>query len=78
MNENEIIENIFELGKDNAEKALRVLLDYGQTDGAHHKQWVIDQALRYLSGSYYNELIKAYCDGEDGPETYEWDEGIAP
>lgn len=78
MSVENVIENIFELGKDNAEDALRVLLDYGQIDGAHHKAWVIDQAVRYLSGSYYDELIKANCDGEDGPETYEWDIGIAP
>ena len=74
----EIIENIFELGKDDAEGALNVLLDYGQIDGVHHKQWVIDQAVRHLSGAYYNKLIEAYCKGEDGPETYEWDRGIAP
>jgi len=78
MNTDEIIEKIFEFGKDDAESALRLLLDYGQIDGAHHKQWVIDQAVRYLSGPYYDELIKSYRDGEDGPETYEWDQGIAP
>lgn len=74
----EIIENIFELGKDDAEAALRVLLDYSQIDGAHHKNWVIDQAVRHLAGPYYEELIAAYKAGEDGPETYEWNEGIAP
>lgn len=26
----------------------------------------------------YIDLIKETCDGEDGPNTYEWDEGIAP
>ncbi len=26
----------------------------------------------------YSELIKESCDGEDGPETYEWDVGIPP
>lgn len=75
---NEIIETIFELGKDNAQEALRVLLQYGQIDGAHHKAWVIDQAVRHLAESYYDELIAAYKDGEDGPDTYGWDEGIAP
>jgi hypothetical protein len=74
----EIIEEIFELGKDDAEAALRVLLDYGQTDGAHHKQWAIDQAVRALAGPYYEDLIAAYKAGEDGEDTYEWDEGIAP
>ncbi|GGK61671.1 hypothetical protein Sme01_03490 [Sphaerisporangium melleum] len=26
----------------------------------------------------YRTLVAAACDGEDGPETYGWDEGIAP
>lgn len=26
----------------------------------------------------YKKWIKEYCNGEDGPETYEWDEGIPP
>lgn len=74
----EIIEKIFEHGKDDASLALSILLEYGQTDGSHHKLWVIDQAVRALAGPYYDELITAYKAGEDGPETYEWDEGIAP
>ena len=74
----EIFENIFEHGKDDAEAALRVLIRYGQIDGAHHKTWVIDQAVRALAGPYYDELIAAANDGEDGPDTYEWDVGIPP
>ena len=74
----EVITNIIELGKDNPEEALRVLMRYGQIDGAHHKDWVIDQAVRALSGGFYEELIAAYKNGEDGEETYGWDEGIAP
>lgn len=58
--------------------ALAVLLDYGQTDGAHHKAWVIDQAVRALAGDDYAALIAEHKSGEDGPETYEWDVGIAP
>ena len=70
----EIIEQIFKHGDDDAEGALRMLLNYGQTDGAHHKTWVINQALRHLAGVAYEELIEAYKnDGE-----YDWDEGIAP
>jgi hypothetical protein len=48
--------------------AIEVALNCGQTDGAHHKMWVIDQMLRVLVGDRY----------EDGPGTYEWDEGIMP
>ena len=26
----------------------------------------------------YRDLVRESCNGEDGPETYSWDEGIAP
>jgi hypothetical protein len=57
--------------------ALEALAD-GQLDGAHHKAWVIDQAVRILTGDRYDAWIAEYCDGVDGPETYAWDEGVAP
>lgn len=71
-------------------------------DGAHHKQWIIDQMVRALTGcsmvertavdhrgrayTYFTQgesdeylaWVADYCDGEDGPETYSWDCGIAP
>lgn len=74
----EVIENIFERAQEDPEEALRILIRYGGIDGEHHKTWVIDQAVRALSGSFYEKLIEAANDGEDGPNTYEWDEGIAP
>jgi hypothetical protein len=61
-----------------AKKALEIALSYGQIDGSHHKAWVIDQIVRALTGSKYEEVIKANKVGEDGPETYDWDEGVAP
>ncbi len=88
--------------QDRIKKALKIGLDYGGIDGAHHKTWVIDQMIRALTGcpmerrkakdykgilytyetqgesEEYRTLIAAACDGEDGPNTYEWDEGIAP
>lgn len=42
--------------------ALEIARKHGDTDGAHHKQWVIDQMMRALSG------------GREGLE----DPGIAP
>lgn len=59
-------------------EAIDLAIQYGQTDGAHHKAWVIDQMVRLLAGSEYDEIIKQACDGEDGPNTYSWDTGIAP
>lgn len=81
---------------------VELILDYGSIDGAHHKQWVLDQALRILTGcplvtrmkkdhlgnpfvlqvlgenEEYTALIKNFCQGEEGPDDYEWDTGIAP
>jgi hypothetical protein len=74
----EVIEAIHIMREYNVEEALRLLIRYGQIDGEHHKTWVIDQAVRLLTGNYYDELIAAANDGEDGPETYDWDVGVAP
>lgn len=83
-------------------KALDIAISYGGIDGAHHKDWVIDQMVRALTGcpmekhtaldcnkeeyeyesqgvsDEYSKLVKDACDGEDGPETYSWEIGIAP
>jgi hypothetical protein len=55
--------------------ALNVAFEY-TTDGAHHKQWVIDQMIRELLGNQlnYDKWIANY--EEDGE--YEWDIGTAP
>lgn len=58
--------------------ALELIVQYGGIDGAHHKAWVLDQAVRILAGSDYDQLIKEACNGKDGPDTYAWDTGIAP
>ena len=53
---------------------------YGGIDGDHHKAWVIDQMVRWLSGSpeAYAHIVANAKSGVDGPETYDWNEGIAP
>lgn len=58
--------------------ALSLAIEYGGIDGAHHKDWVIDQIVRTLAGDGYDQLIAEAKDGEDGPDTYEWEVGIAP
>jgi hypothetical protein len=60
------------------QEALDLLFAYGTVDGDHHKMWVIDRVVRALTGDKYEQWVKDFCDGEDGPETYAWDEGIAP
>ena len=34
--------------------------------------------VRVLAGDRYEQIITDAKAGEDGPETYEWNEGIAP
>jgi hypothetical protein len=57
--------------------ALEIVGYYGGIDGGHHKQWVLDQVVRRLSQDY-DEWVREQRDGEDGPETYDWDEGTPP
>lgn len=76
---------------------------YGSIDGAHHKDWLLDQIARILKGTKviikvakwnngyeeerfildeptpeYHKWVEEICDGEDGPNTYSYDIGIAP
>lgn len=64
------------------DNAIKTILEYGMYDGSHHKQWVLDQALRALLENEYDHYIKTfnttYLD-EDGNNEYEdWDVGIPP
>lgn len=61
-----------------AKAALDLIHQYAGIDGAHHKQWLLDQLVRTMTGDGYAAWIKEWQAGEDGPETYLWDEGIAP
>lgn len=58
--------------------AIDLAVKYGGIDGAHHKDWVIDQMVRVLAGEKYEEIVREACDGEDGADTYSWEVGIAP
>lgn len=57
--------------------AMDLIYKYGGIGGEHHKQWLLDQLVRKLSDDY-DSWIRYHNDGEDGPNTYEWDTGIAP
>lgn len=59
------------------QQALDLIKQCGGIDGAHHKQWLLDQVVRILS-SNYDLWVADYEYGEDGPQTYEWDTGIIP
>jgi len=64
--------------------ALNIAKKYGQTDGNHHKMWVIDQIVRCLlkdddlNSGRYERWIKNYEENENGEKEYEWDTGIIP
>jgi hypothetical protein len=64
--------------EDSIDQALDLATKYAMIDGSHHKNWVIDQMVRALCGDVYEAWVWAYEAGEDGPQTYEWDTGIAP
>ena len=55
-------------------QALGVAEQYGTVDGAHHKQWVIDQMVRALLDYDYDQWRNDYAILTGT----EWDEGIAP
>ena len=59
-------------------RALELIVSYGGIDGAHHKDWVLDQVARVLAGDDYDRMVAEAKAGEDGPETYGWDVGIPP
>lgn len=63
---------------DRISEALAVIRQYGGIDRGHHKQWVLDQVVRKLTGTGYRAWVRDQKAGEDGPDTYDWDEGIPP
>ena len=64
--------------EERVEKSLEIIRNWGGIDGSHHKDWVLDQVVRTLTGEGYEEWVKETKRGEDGPDTYGYDEGIAP
>jgi hypothetical protein len=60
------------------QEALNIAERYGDTDGAHHKMWVIDQMVRALTGDGYRAWVLNAQYGEHGAGTYVWDAGVAP
>lgn len=60
--------------------ARELIVEHQDTDGADHKQWLIDQVFRALCDApdEYAILVAEARAGEDGPDSYSWDTGIAP
>lgn len=55
------------------EKIYSIIEKYGGNDGAHHKQWALDQVMRVVLGRKYKKWVK-----DTIKAGYDWDEGIAP
>lgn len=64
--------------REDIDKAIEIAVGFGGIDGEHHKAWVIDQMVRVLAGDRYDSVVADAKAGDDGPDTYTWDEGIAP
>lgn len=78
--------------RDRREHALNILTRFGGVDGAHHKAWAIDQAIRVLCGvecgphgypgdktnpEYLKHVYESCKDGDE-EWAYSWDAGVAP
>lgn len=73
-NEIRLIVDEYEYNQLDVKNAIMLALKYGQTDGAHHKMWLIDQILRHLlHEDLYSELVGIYRG-----HGFDWDTGIAP
>lgn len=65
---------------DRIKEAMDLIERYGMIDGAHHKQWLIDQIARTLLREGYTTWRYAYdtYTDKEGDTYQKWDEGIAP
>lgn len=65
--------------EDRITSALDIAAEYGQTDGEHHKAWVIDRMVRALTGPDYDRWVSEWEEPED-PDDWrsDWDEGTPP
>ena len=69
--------------KEKIKKIEDIIIRYGQTDGGHHKAWVLDQIMRTIKKEKYEDFVKEYeyTNDEGNPteeKEYQWETGIAP
>ncbi len=62
--------------RDRINKALNLIWCGTGVDGAHHKDYLIDQITRVLTKDY-DRFVRCWQMGEDGLETYLWETGRA-
>jgi hypothetical protein len=73
MNKNKIVAK-----KTASKKALKAIEKWGNIEGDHHKQWLIDQIVRELTGENYNTWVNEWENVNKGQISCKWDTGIAP
>ena len=62
--------------KPDIDRAVQHAIDGLYTDGAHHKQWELEQILVALKGQDWVDEYKNNIEKLDPEEYYIWDEGI--
>lgn len=65
--------------EERVQRAIKQAISGNQTDGAHHKNWSLDQIVRTLAGDQYERVIREARGDYDGRGyEYDYDEGIPP
>lgn len=49
--------------RERIDRALEVIAEHGGADGAHHKQWALDQVVRVLTGCPPETATAVDCNG---------------
>jgi len=56
--------------KERINEAIKLAVEYGGIDGVHHKDWVIDQMVRVLTGEEYEQIVKDAWNTDEKMEVY--------
>jgi hypothetical protein len=66
--------------EDREQAALDMIMRHGSCDydSRDSTQYLLDQLVRLFTGDGYDEWVAYLRDGDDGPRTHYWDEGVAP
>ena len=59
-------------------EAVELIEQYGTYDGGHHKQWVLDQIARKLTGDNYNTFRAGFIEKDEDGDFDHWYEGTPP
>jgi hypothetical protein len=71
------------MNQEKQNKIIDIITRFGDIDGVHHKQWILDQIVRILLTpdeylKWKKEMKGEYDELNDEYEYEDWDEGIAP